>query len=134
MLKDIYRKHAGRFLISLIPVVIFGVMAPLRACMIQLLIDSGNIGELLEKFPIVAAFSLGVLFFEWLSRSRQSIVVRGLEMDLRNQLMHRLFYISANQFDKKVGRCRRVYTKESGGRGRFSRIPNCRGSLWQGCC
>lgn len=29
MLKDIYRKHAGRFLISLIPVVIFGVMAPL---------------------------------------------------------------------------------------------------------
>ncbi len=101
MLKDIYRKHAGRFLISLIPVVIFGVMAPLRACMIQLLIDSGNIGELLEKFPIVAAFSLGVLFFEWLSRSRQSIVVRGLEMDLRNQLMHRLFYISANQFDKK---------------------------------
>lgn len=101
MLKDTYRKHAGRFLISLIPVVIFGVMAPLRACVIQLLIDSENIGELLKKFPMAAGFSLGVLFIEWLSRSRQSIVVRGLEMDLRNQLMHRLFYISANQFDKK---------------------------------
>lgn len=101
MLKDIYRKHADRFLISLIPVVIFGVMAPLRACMIQILIDSDNIGELLEKFPLVAAFSLGVLFFEWLGRSRQAIVVRGMEMDLRNRLMHRLFHISANQFEKR---------------------------------
>lgn len=101
MLKDIYRKHAGRFLISLIPVVIFGVMAPLRACMIQMLIDSGNIGELLEKFPIVAAFSLGVLFFEGLGRSRQAIVVRGMETDLRSRLMHRLFHISANQFEQK---------------------------------
>ena len=73
MLKDIYRKHADRFLISLIPVVIFGVMAPLRACMIQILIDSDNIGELLEKFPLVAAFSLGVLFLSgWAGAVRQS--------------------------------------------------------------
>lgn len=101
MIKDTYRKNAGRVILSLVPLVIFGVMSPLRACVIQVLVDSDNIGELLEKCPIVVAFSLGVLLFEWLSRSRQTIVAGDMEMDLRNRLIHRLFSISEGQFEKK---------------------------------
>lgn len=101
MIKNLYRKNAGRFLLSLIPVVIVGVMAPLRSYIMQLLIDSDHYEELLQRCLIALAFSLGVFVFEWLSRKSQAGVVRDMENDLRNQLMHRLFYISASQFEKK---------------------------------
>lgn len=46
MLKTIYKKNSYKFLISLIPVVIVGIMAPLRSYIMQLLIDSSNYREL----------------------------------------------------------------------------------------
>ena len=101
MLKSIYKKNRYKFLLSLIPVVIAGIMAPLRSYIMQLLIDSSNYKELLEKCLIAAVFSIGVFVFEWLSKRSQAIVVRDIEKDLRNQLMHKLFYISANQFEQK---------------------------------
>ena len=101
MLKSIYKKNGYRFLLSLIPVVIVGIMAPLRSYIMQLLIDSSNYKELLEKCLIAAVFSIGVFVFEWVSKRSQAIVVRDIEKDLRNQLMHKLFYISANQFEQK---------------------------------
>lgn len=101
MLKKIYRKHAGRFLLSLIPVVIVGIMAPLRSYIMQLLIDSRGFDELVHKCLIALFFSLGVFVFEWLSRESQAAVVRDMEIDLRDQLMHRLFSISASQFETK---------------------------------
>lgn len=101
MIKSIYKKNRYKFLLSLIPVVIVGIMAPLRSYIMQLLIDSSNYGDLLEKGIIAAAFSIGVFIFEWVSKKSQAIVARDMEKDLRNQLMHKLFYISANQFEKK---------------------------------
>lgn len=101
MIKRIYKKNRYKFLLSLIPVVIVGVMAPLRSYIMQLLIDSSNYRELLEKCLIAIVFSIGVFIFEWASKKSQAIVVRNIEKDLRNQLMHKLFYISANQFEKK---------------------------------
>lgn len=101
MLKRIYKKNRYKFLLSLIPVVIVGIMAPLRSYIMQLLIDSSNYRELLEKCLIAAVFSIGVFLFEWVSKKSQAIVVRDIEKDLRDQLMHKLFYISANQFEKK---------------------------------
>lgn len=101
MIKRIYKKNRYKFLLSMIPVVIVGVMAPLRSYIMQLLIDSSNYRELLEKCLIAIVFSIGVFIFEWASKKSQAIVVRNIEKDLRNQLMHKLFYISANQFEKK---------------------------------
>ena len=101
MLQSIYKKNRYKFLISLIPVIIVGIMAPMRSYIMQLLIDSSNYKELLEKCLIAAVFSVGVFIFEWICKKSQAIVVRDIEKDLRNQLMHKLFYISANQFEKK---------------------------------
>ncbi len=101
MIKRIYKKNRYKFLLSLIPVVIVGVMAPLRSYIMQLLIDSSNYRELLEKCFIAVIFSIGVFIFEWASRKSQAIVVRNIENDMRNQLMRKLFYISANQFEQK---------------------------------
>ena len=94
MIKRIYKKNRYKFLLSLIPVVIVGVMAPLRSYIMQLLIDSSNYRELLEKCLIAVVFSIGVFIFEWAGKRSQAIVVRDIEKDLRNQLMHKLFYIS----------------------------------------
>ena len=101
MIKNIYKKNRYKFLLSLIPVVIVGIMAPLRSYIMQLLIDSSNYRELLEKCLIAAVFSIGVFIFEWACKKSQAMVVRDMEKDLRNQLMHKLFYLSANQFEKK---------------------------------
>ncbi len=88
-------------MLSLIPVIIVGIMAPMRSYIMQLLIDSSNYKELLEKCLIAAVFSVGVFIFEWICKKSQAIVVRDIEKDLRNHLMQKLFYISANQFEKK---------------------------------
>ncbi len=101
MIKSIYKKNRYKFWLSLIPVVIVGIMAPLRSYIMQLLIDSSNYRELLEKCLIAAVFSIGVFIFEWVSKKSQAIVARDIEKDLRKQMMHKLFYISANQFEKK---------------------------------
>ncbi len=101
MLKEIYKKNRYKFLISLIPVVIVGIMAPMRSYIMQLLIDSSNYRELLEKCLFAAVFSIGVFVFEWICKKSQAVVVRDIEKDLRNHLMQKLFYISANQFEKK---------------------------------
>ena len=101
MIKKIYKKNAYKFGISLIPVVIVGVMAPLRSYIMQLLIDSKSYKELLEKCLIAAVFSIAVFIFEWISKKRQVAVVRDMEKDLRDQVMGKLFCISANQFEKK---------------------------------
>lgn len=101
MLKKIFKKNRYKFLLSLIPVIIVGIMAPLRSYIMQLLIDSSNYKELLGKCLIAAVFSIGVFIFEWVSKKSQTIVVRDIEKDMRDQLLHKLFYISANQFEKK---------------------------------
>lgn len=101
MLRRIYKKNGYKFLLSLIPVVIVGIMAPLRSYIMQLLIDSSDYRELLKKCLIAAVFNIAVFLFEWISKRSQAIVVRDIEKDLRYQLMHKLFYISANQFEKK---------------------------------
>lgn len=101
MLQSIYKKNRYKFLISLIPVIIVGIMAPMRSYIMQLLIDSSNYKELLEKCLIAAVFSVGVFIFEWICKKSQAIVVRDIEKDLRNHLMQKLFYISTNQFEKK---------------------------------
>lgn len=101
MLQSIYKKNRYKLLISLIPVIIVGIMAPMRSYIMQLLIDSSNYKELLEKCLIAAVFSVGVFIFEWICKKSQAIVVRDIEKDLRNHLMQKLFYISANQFEKK---------------------------------
>ncbi|MCM1120779.1 MAG: ABC transporter ATP-binding protein/permease [bacterium] len=101
MIKRMYQKNACKFALSLIPVVIVGVMAPMRSYIMQLLIDCADYRELLEKCLIAVVFSVGVFLFEWLSKKSQAIVVRDMERDLRNQLMHKLFTVSANQFEKK---------------------------------
>ncbi len=76
-------------------------MAPLRSYIMQLLIDSADRKELLARFFIAVVFSIGVFFFEWVSKKSQTVVVRDMEKDLRDHLMDKLFYISANQFEKK---------------------------------
>lgn len=101
MIKSIYKKNAYKFGISLIPLVIVGVMAPLRSYMMQLLIDSKSYKDLLEMCLLAVAFSIAVFVFEWISKKCQAAVVRDMEKDLRNQVMRKLFYISANQFEKK---------------------------------
>lgn len=101
MLKRIYKKNRYKFLLSLIPVVIVGIMAPLRSYIMQLLIDSSNYRELLGKCLVAAVFSIGVFIFEWVSKKSQAIVVRDIEKHLRDQLIYKLFHISANQFEKK---------------------------------
>ena len=91
MLKKIFKKNRYKFLLSLIPVIIVGIMAPLRSYIMQLLIDSSNYKELLGKCLIAAVFSIGVFIFEWVSKKSQTIVVRDIEKDMRDQLMHKLF-------------------------------------------
>ena len=70
MLKNILKKNRTPFLLSLIPVVIVGVMAPLRSYIMQLLIDSSDRRELLERCLLAAVFSLGVFLFEWGSKKK----------------------------------------------------------------
>ena len=101
MIQSIYKKNACKFWISLIPVVIVGIMAPLRSYIMQLLIDSKSYSDLLKKCLIAAVFSIAVFLFEWISKKRQAVVVRGIEKDLRDQMMCKLFDISANQFEQK---------------------------------
>lgn len=101
MLKKIFKKNRYKFLLSLIPVIVVGIMAPLRSYIMQLLIDSSSYRELLGKCVIAAVFSIGVFIFEWVSKKSQAIVARDIEKDMRDQLMHKLFCISANQFEKK---------------------------------
>lgn len=101
MIKSIYKKNACKFWISLIPIVIVGIMAPLRSYIMQLLIDSDGYRELLEKCLIAAVFSVAVFVFEWISKKLQTVVVRDMEKDLRDQVTRKLFYISASQFEKK---------------------------------
>lgn len=45
MIKNIYKKNSVKFLLSLIPVVIVGIMAPLRSYIMQLLIDFMHVGQ-----------------------------------------------------------------------------------------
>ena len=40
MLQEIFKKNRYKFLLSLIPVIIVGIMAPMRSYIMQLLIDS----------------------------------------------------------------------------------------------
>ena len=101
MLQEIFKKNRYKFLLSLIPVIIVGIMAPMRSYIMQLLIDSSSYRDLLEKCLIAAVFSIGVFIFEWVSKKSQAIVVRDIEKDMRDRLMHKLFHISANQFEKK---------------------------------
>jgi len=101
MIKDILSKNRSKFLFSLLPVLVVGIMAPLRSYIMQLLIDSANYKELLEKCLIAVFFSIGVFIFEWISKKTQAIVVRDIEKDLRNHLMHKLFYLSSNQLEQK---------------------------------
>jgi len=101
MIKSICKKNACKFWISLVPVVLVGIMAPLRSYIMQLLIDSKGFNDLLEKCLIAAVFSIAVFILEWISKKRQAVVVRDMEKDLRDQVMYKLFYISANQFEKK---------------------------------
>ena len=101
MIKNIYKKNSGKLILSLIPVVIVGIMAPLRSYIMQLLIDSANYRELLQMCLLSVVFSIGVFIFEWISKKSQAVVVRDIEKDLRNQVMNKLFYISANQFEEK---------------------------------
>lgn len=101
MIKSIYKKNACKFWISLIPVVLVGIMAPLRSYIMQLLIDSKSYSDLLEKCLIAVVFSVAVFILEWISKKRQAVVVRDMEKDLRDQVMYKLFSISANQFEKK---------------------------------
>lgn len=49
MIKNIFKKNRYKFLLSLIPVVIIGIMAPLCSYIMQLLIDSSDYKELLEN-------------------------------------------------------------------------------------
>ncbi len=66
-------------------------------------------GRVLPPGPVIpecsagcpAVFSIGVFVFEWICKKSQAVVVRDIEKDLRNHLMQKLFYISANQFEKK---------------------------------
>lgn len=76
MIKSIYKRNACKFWISLIPVVIVGVMAPLRSYIMQLLIDSKSYRELLEKCLIAAVFSIAVFIFEWISKKRLLISLK----------------------------------------------------------
>lgn len=101
MLQEIFKKNRYKFWLSLIPVIIVGIMAPMRSYIMQLLIDSSGYRDLLEKCLIAAVFSIGVFIFEWVSKKSQAIVVRDIEKDMRDQLMHKLFHISANQFEKR---------------------------------
>lgn len=101
MIKSIYKKNVCKFWISLIPVVIVGIVAPLRSYIMQLLIDSRSYKDLMKKCIIAAVFSIAVFIFEWIGKKRQAVVVRDMEKDLRDQVMCKLFYISANQFEKK---------------------------------
>ncbi len=101
MIKSICKRNACKFWISLIPVVIVGIMAPLRSYVMQLLIDSKSYNDLLEKCLIAVVFSIAVFILEWISKKRQAAVVRDMEKDLRDQVMYKLFYISADQFEKR---------------------------------
>lgn len=101
MIKKTLGKSRTKFFFSLIPVVIVGIMAPLRSYIMQLLIDSENYGELLRQCIVAVVFSIGVFIFEWISKKSQAVVVRDMEKDLRNHLMRKLFDISTNQFEKK---------------------------------
>lgn len=101
MIKSIYKKNGHKFLLSLIPVAIVGVMAPMRSYIMQLLIDSSSYGELLKMGLIAVCFSIGVFLFEWISRKSQTVVVRDMEKDLRDLLMRKLFSISSHQFEEK---------------------------------
>lgn len=100
-MKAVYSKNAGKFLLSMIPVVIVGIMAPMRSYIMQLLIDSGSYREVLKHCLIALVFSIAVFVFEWLSKKSQAIVVRHIEKDLRDRLMRQMFYLSANQFEEK---------------------------------
>ncbi len=101
MIKSMLKRNACKFGVSLIPVIIVGVMAPLRSYIMQLLIDSESYLDLLEKCFIAAVFSIAVFIFEWISKKQQAAVVRDMEKDLRDQVMYKLFHISANQFERK---------------------------------
>ena len=101
MIKSIYKKNRYKFLLSLIPVVIVGIMAPLRSYIMQVLIDSSNRRELLENCLIAAVFSIGVFIFEWVSKKSQAIVVRDIEKDLRNQLMNKLFLFQQTSLKRR---------------------------------
>ena len=101
MIKSMLKRNACKFGVSLIPVIIVGVMAPMRSYIMQLLIDSESYLDLLEKCFIAAVFSIAVFIFEWISKKQQAAVVRDMEKDLRDQVMYKLFHISANQFERK---------------------------------
>ena len=49
MLQEIFKKNRYKFLLSLIPVIIVGIMAPMRSYIMQLLIDSSSYRDLLEN-------------------------------------------------------------------------------------
>jgi hypothetical protein len=85
MIKNIYKKNSGKLILSLIPVVIVGIMAPLRSYIMQLLIDSANYRELLQMCLLSVVFSIGVFIFEWISKKSQAVVVRDIEKDLQNE-------------------------------------------------
>lgn len=101
MFKKILKRNKYKLLVSLIPVVIVGIMAPLRSYIMQLLIDSSDYRELLKMCLIAVVFSVGVFVFEWISKKSQAMMVRKIEKDLRDQLMQKLFTISASQFEQK---------------------------------
>lgn len=75
MFKKILQKNGYKFLVSLIPVAVVGIMAPLRSYIMQLLIDSSDYRELLKMCLIAVVFSVGVFVFEWISKKSQAMVV-----------------------------------------------------------
>lgn len=73
--QKILKRNKYQFLVSLIPVVIVGIMAPLRSYIMQLLIDSADYRELLKMCLIAVVFSVGVFAFEWISKKSQAMGV-----------------------------------------------------------
>lgn len=99
-----YLKKNGKWvLLSLIPLIIVGIIAPLRSWVMQRIIDSGNNKELLYNLIFAVFFSTAVFLLEWFTRKSEVKVAKGFEKDLRYDLIRHILQMETKEFEKKDG-------------------------------
>lgn len=87
--------------ISCIPMVIVGVMAPLKSWVMQRVIDCNNQKEFAATVLFAILFNLFLFLFEWLFRKSEVKTIKVLEQKIRYDVMDKIFGMSEVKFRRK---------------------------------
>lgn len=101
MIERAIKDNKTQVFLSMIPLLLLGILAPLRSWIFQQVIDSTSAEQLLKQGFIATVFSALVFLFEWISRKLQTAAVMRIEQTIRNLFFTNICKMSSYQFEQK---------------------------------